>query len=57
MYCFFALANASFEKIKKNIIDTSEGIIKEATLTLIYISHKKEIISMFKEKYEIERIV
>lgn len=25
--------------------------------TLIYISHKKEIISMFKEKYEIERIV
>ena len=23
--------------------------------TLIYISHKKEIISMFKEKYKIER--
>ena len=39
---------------EKQILNKIFDVYKEKTI--IYISHKKEIISMFKQKYKIERI-
>ena len=39
---------------EKQILNKIFDVYKENTI--IYISHKKEIISMFKQKYKIERI-
>ena len=40
-------------KEEKEIIDKIMNIYHDKTI--IYISHKKEIISMFNDKYELER--